>query len=171
MAFWNEIKLDILAVNAAPVRVITCNRGFQALLFYRIAHRLQEWGVPLFPLILTRIMIILYGIELDPKAEIAGGCEIIHGIGLVVGWGAKIGPGCKLFHGVTLGIVDFDWDGDFPLLEEGVIVGAGAKLLGRIRIGKGAKIGANAVVLKDVPAGSVAVGVPAKIIEDRIKAI
>lgn len=132
------------------------NRGFQALLAYRIAHRLH--GTPFSPIgfLLTRACQILYGIDIDPRARIAGGIIIYHGVGLVIGCGATIESRVILFHGVTLGIKRGGRHDGFPYIETGVLLGAGAKLLGRLVVGAESIIGANAVISSDVPPGSVA---------------
>lgn len=123
--------------------------GYPYLLFYRV---FVEWNL---------------GVELPPLTEVGAGLQIHHGQGLVVNNGTVIGKNCILRHGVTLGNKgDLDPDG-CPTLGDGVDVGAGAVVLGRIRLGDGAVVGANAVVLKDVEAGQVVVGNPAKVIAKR----
>jgi serine O-acetyltransferase len=135
--------------------------GFQALILYRTAHTLRRWGVPFLPPLCRRLSIALCGIDILPQAEIGGGCYIPHGVGLVVGGATIIGDDCTLLQGVTFGEARFDTD-DCPRVGDRVTIGAGAKLLGHIKVGDGASIGAGAVVLEDVPAGYVAVGVPAQ---------
>lgn len=158
-----EIVEDIRLTNTHWLKAVISNRGFHALLFYRLSNWLWKRRIPLLPLILTRIIQIIYSIDIDWRARISGGVTIVHGVGLVIGEKASVGRGCKLYHRVTLGISHSENDG-FPQLEEDVLVGAGAKILGNVRLGKGCKIGANAVVLKDVPAYASAVGVPAKLV-------
>ena len=160
-----EVKEDMKMVRENWVKVILSNRGFHALLAYRVSHLLWKAKVPMLPLIITRIIQILYGIDIDWRAKIAGGCLIVHGMGVVIGRGVVIGKNAKIFHGVTLGIRDDGKDNDgFPVVGDNVFIGCGAKLLGNIHVGDNAKIGANAVVIDDVPPSHTAVGIPAKII-------
>lgn len=159
-----EIKKDLKAVQTGKFMAILANRGFHALLVYRISRFLWERKVPVISLILTRIVQILYGVDIDYRAKIGGGCMIIHGYGLVIGCGSVIGENARLYHGVTLGIVDEETDGGYPTIGHNVIVGCGAKILGTIRIGNGVKIGANAVVMKDIPDFCTAVGIPARVV-------
>ena len=162
MSLLSDIAAD-LAVLEGPKSSRMMNRGFHALIGYRIARALALRKVPLIPMFLTRIVQILYGIDLDYMAQIAPGVRIFHGMGLVIGWGAIIGSGCTFYHGVTIGQSDVV-QLVLPTLGKNVWVFAGAKVLGPITIGDGARIGANAVVTKDVPAGALAVGVPARIV-------
>lgn len=159
---FKDIMLDIKATKGNPILVFISNRGFHALLIYRISHFLWKKKIPLIPLLFTRIIQILYAIDIDYRARIEGGCMIVHGVGLVIGSKVIIKKGCKLYHEVTLGIAETDENDGLPILEENVIIGAGAKVLGKIRIGKNAKIGANSVVIRDVPENHIAVGIPAK---------
>lgn len=162
MNLLRDIVKDIKAVDAHWLRVVLSNRGFHALMCYRIAHLLWRARIPLIPLILTRAVQMLYGIDIDWRAEIAGVC-IVHGFGLVIGQGAVVGEGCRLYHGVTLGIASKEEDG-FPCLGRNVLVGAGAKILGPVRIGDNVKVGANSVVITDIPPGATVGGVPARVI-------
>ncbi|WP_206706332.1 serine O-acetyltransferase EpsC [Anoxybacillus flavithermus] len=157
-----DILDDLYAVESNKFKAFLSNRGFHALLIYRISNLLYRWHIPLLPMILTRIVQIIYSIDIDWRAKIAGGVVIVHGVGVVIGQGAEIGAGTKLYHGVTLGISHSNNDG-FPKIGRDVLVGAGAKILGKVNVGDNAKIGANAVVLSDVPPNAIAVGVPAKI--------
>jgi len=106
------------------------------------------------------------GIEIHPGATIGRRVFIDHGMGVVIGETAIIGNDCTLYHGVTLGGTSWNKGKRHPTLESGVVIGAGAKVLGPITIGEGAKIGSNAVVVKDVPANATAVGIPARILEE-----
>ncbi len=138
---------------------IIFNRGFHALLFYRIAHKLYKWKIPLLPLIFTRIIQIAYAIDIDYKANLDGGIVIVHGVGLVIGCGAQVSSNVVLFHGVTLGRrgigpVISNTDG-FPTIEEDCIVCTGAVILGDIIIGKNTTIGANCVVTNNIPPNSI----------------
>jgi serine O-acetyltransferase len=159
-----EIKADIRAVESGRLKAIISNRGFHALLFYRLANFLWHKHIPVIPLILTRVIQILYGIDIDWRARIGAGCVIVHGVGVVIGMGATIGPGTKIYHGVTLGIAHSGNADGFPTIGRNCLIGAGAKVLGNITIGDNARVGANAVVLKDIPSYAIAVGVPAQIL-------
>jgi serine O-acetyltransferase len=151
--------------------VITCYPGFHALLIHRLAHRL--WRVKLYWLarLVSHLSRFLTGIEIHPGAKIGRRVFIDHGMGVVIGETAVLGDECTLYHGVTLGGTTWNKGKRHPTLGKGVVIGAGAKVLGPIMIGEGAKIGSNAVVVKDVPAGATALGIPARVIlDDRDKA-
>jgi serine O-acetyltransferase len=145
--------------------VMTCYPGFHAMLFHRFAHCL--WGARLRWLarFTSHISRWLTGIEIHPGATIGRRFFIDHGMGVVIGETAEIGDDCTLYHGVTLGGTSWNRGKRHPSLGKGVVVGAGAKILGPILIGEGARIGSNAVVVKDVPPGATAIGIPARIIE------
>ena len=137
------------------------DNGFQALIAYRMGSTLRRWGIPLLPAVCRRLSVAFCGVDILPHAEIGGGCYIPHGVGIVVGGATVIGEDCTLLQGVTLGEARFD-QSECPRVGDGVTLGAGAKILGGIHIGDGAFVGAGAVVLDDVPAGHIAVGVPAR---------
>ncbi len=139
--------------------------SFWAMLFHRVAHPLHSIGVPFLPRLLSQIARFLTGIEIHPGAVIGAGLFIDHGMGVVIGETAIVGDEVLLFHGVTLGGVDARPGRRHPLVGSRVVVGAGAKVLGAITIGEGAKIGAQSVVLADVPAGATAVGIPARVLQ------
>ena len=145
------------------VDALLLDSGFQALMLYRSAHALRRWGVPFLPALCRRLSIAFCGIDILPQARIGGGCYIPHGVGVVVGGATVIGEDCTILQGVTFGEARFDSD-DCPLVGDRVTIGAGAQLLGAIKLGDEASIGAGAVVLDDVPSGHTAVGVPAKIL-------
>ena len=149
--------------------VITCYPGFHALLFHRVSHRLWGWELKWFARFLSHIGRWLTGIEIHPGAVIGRRFFIDHGMGVVIGETALIGDDCTLYHGVTLGGTSWNKGKRHPTLANGVVVGAGAKILGPITIGMGARIGSNAVVVKDVPEGATAVGIPARILDDQSK--
>ncbi len=158
-SLWREILADLRSGNKGNTRSILVrllgNRGFHALLAYRVAHRLSGTALSFIGFAVSRMCLIAYGIDIDPRAKIAGGIVIYHGIGIVVGRGVTIESNVVLFHGVTLGN-RFSGEGDgFPYVESGVIIGTGAVLLGPIRIGASSFIGANTVVAQDVPPASV----------------
>jgi serine O-acetyltransferase len=145
--------------------VITCYPGFHALLFHRVSHRLWAWDLKWLARFLSHIGRWLTGIEIHPGAMIGRRFFIDHGMGVVIGETAQIADDCTIYHGVTLGGTSWNKGKRHPTLSDGVVVGAGAKILGPITIGRGAKIGSNAVVVKDVPDGATAVGIPARILD------
>ena len=145
--------------------VITCYPGFHALLVHRLAHSL--WGARLRWLarLVSHCGRFLTGVEIHPGAQIGRRFFIDHGMGVVIGETAEIGNDCTLYHGVTLGGTSWHKGKRHPTLGNGVVLGAGAKILGPITIGDGARIGSNAVVVKNVPPGATAIGIPARIVE------
>lgn len=149
------------------LEVILCYPGFHAVLLYRFTHKLYLKRMFLLARLISQIIRGLTGIEIHPGAKIGKGLFIDHGIGVVIGETTKIGDNVTLYQGVTLGGTGKDIGKRHPTVEDGVTIGAGAKILGPINIGKAAKIGTNAVVLKDVPAKMTAVGIPAKIVVPR----
>lgn len=172
--FWSikdEINNDLLAVSerdpAAPQRwqIFLFNQGVHAILLYRVSHWLYIENFKLFAHLISQISRFFTGIEIHPAAIIGKGLLIDHGMGVVIGETAVIGDGCTLYQGVTLGGTGKDRGKRHPTLHNDVFVGAGAKILGNIEIGNGAKIGANAVVLHSIPDNATAVGTPARIIK------
>jgi serine O-acetyltransferase len=145
--------------------VITCYPGFHAMLFHRLAHGLWKARVRWVARFVSHLSRWLTGIEIHPGATIGRRFFIDHGMGVVIGETAEIGDDCTLYHGVTLGGTSWNKGKRHPTLGKGVVVGAGAKILGPITIGAGARIGSNAVVVKEVPAGATAIGIPARIVE------
>ncbi|MBI1387667.1 MAG: serine O-acetyltransferase [bacterium] len=147
------------------VEVIFTYAGFHALIMHRVAHFLRETlGIPFFPRLISQINRFFTGIEIHPGAKIAHGVFIDHGMGVVIGETAEVGEGCVLFQGVTLGGTGKETGKRHPTLDRNVMVSAGAKVLGNIRLGENVKIGAQAVVLKDVPPNCTVVGVPGRIV-------
>ena len=145
--------------------VITCYPGFHAMLFHRAGHKLWKAGFKWLARLVSHFSRWLTGIEIHPGASIGRRFFIDHGMGVVIGETAEIGDDCTLYHGVTLGGTSWNKGKRHPTLGKGVVVGAGAKILGPILVGEGARIGSNAVVVKEVPAGATAIGIPARIIE------
>jgi serine O-acetyltransferase len=145
--------------------VLTCYPGLHALTWHRwVAHPLWRWNWRWLARWLSHWSRWLTGIEIHPGASIGRRVFIDHGMGVVIGETAEVGDDCTLYHGVTLGGVKWDRVKRHPTLGRKVVVGAGAKILGPILVGDGAKIGSNAVVVRDVPAGATAVGIPARIV-------
>ncbi len=151
----------------SKVEVILTYSGFHALLFYRFAHWLWKKHAPFIPRALSQLGRFITGIEIHPGATIGSGMFIDHGMGVVIGETSEIGDNVTLFQGVTLGGTGKQRGKRHPTLGSHVVVGAGAKVLGPIKIGDYVKIGANSVVLQDVPDHSTVVGIPGKIV--RIK--
>ncbi len=151
----------------SKLEVILTYAGFHALLFYRFAHWLGKRRIPFIPRALSQFARFLTGIEIHPGATIGSGMFIDHGMGVVIGETSEVGDNVTLFQGVTLGGTGKQRGKRHPTLGNHVVVGTGAKVLGPIKIGDYVKIGANAVVLQDVPDHSTVVGIPGKIV--RIK--
>jgi len=147
----------------STLEVILCYPGFHVLRFYHLAHALWKARLNVPARMLSNLGKLFTGIEIHPGAEIGRNLFIDHGSGVVIGETAIIGDDVTLYHGVTLGGTSLSHGKRHPTLGNGVIVGAGAKILGPITVGDGARIGANAVVLSDVPAGVTMVGIPARI--------
>jgi len=145
--------------------VLTCYPGVHAMVAHRHAHWLWTHRLRWLGRALSHLARFLTGIEIHPGAQIGRRLFIDHGMGVVIGETAIIGDDVTLYHGVTLGGTSWSKGRRHPTLEEGVVVGAGAKVLGPITVGARAKVGSNAVVVKDVPAGATAVGNPARIID------
>ena len=149
------------------LEVLLCTPGFQALLVHRLVHRLHvSLRVPVLPRLVSLVARWWTGIEIHPGARIAPGVFIDHGSGVVIGESAVVGRGCVLFQGVTLGATGNErtWQ-RHPILEEGVFVGSGARVLGPVTLGRNARIGANAVVLEDVPPETTMVGPKARAVK------
>ena len=145
--------------------VLTCYPGLHALLVHRLAHWLWESGMKWFARLVSHCGRWLTGVEIHPGAQIGRRFFIDHGMGVVIGETAEIGDDCTLYHGVTLGGTSWNKGKRHPTLGNGVVIGAGAKILGPILIGDGARVGSNAVVVKEVPPGATAIGIPARIVE------
>jgi serine O-acetyltransferase len=146
--------------------VLTCYPGIHALIFHRIGHWLWQRRLRWLARFTAHISRFLTGIEIHPGATIGRRFFIDHGMGVVIGETALIGNDVTLYHGVTLGGTSWNKGKRHPTLEDGVVIGAGAKVLGPITISAGAKVGSNAVVTKPLPAGATAVGNPARILDN-----
>jgi len=151
---------DPAARNVGRPEILLTYGGVQALLAHRVAHALYEAGVPLVPRLLANATRMTTGVEIHPAARIGDALFIDHGAGVVIGETAEIGRNVTLYQGVTLGGTGFARGKRHPTVGDDVVVGSGAKLLGPIHVGTQAKIGANSVVVHDVPANSTVVGNP-----------
>ncbi len=165
-AFYSDLAIIRERDPAARglLEILLCYPGFQALILHRISHKLWNMGLPLFPRILSQLNRSLTGIEIHPGAQIGKGVFIDHGMGVVIGETTEIGNHCLLYQGVTLGGTGKSHGKRHPTLSENVVVGAGAKVLGAIKVGANTRIGAGSVVVRDVEANSTVVGVPGRII-------
>ncbi|HLM86782.1 MAG TPA: serine O-acetyltransferase EpsC [Solirubrobacteraceae bacterium] len=164
----SEVRCDVRAARdrdpaargVARAEILATWPGIHAVLAYRVAHALYLAEVPLLPRLISMFTRALTGIEIHPAAHIDCGLFIDHGAGVVIGETADIGKDVTLYQGVTLGGTGFATGKRHPTVQDNVTIGSGAKLLGPITIGHGAKIGANSVVITDVPANSTVVGNP-----------
>ena len=169
---FDHIKEDISIVferdpaARTHLEILTTYPGVHALMMHRFSHWLWKARFYWLGRLFSHIGRGLTGIEIHPGATIGHRVFIDHGMGVVIGETAIIGDDCTLYHGVTLGGTSWNKGKRHPTLEQGVVIGAGAKVLGPITIGAGAKIGSNAVVVKDVPPNATAVGIPARILEE-----
>ncbi len=145
------------------LEVLLCYPGLHAIWIYRISHWFWQHRMYLIGRLISHIGRWLTGIEIHPGAKIGGGLFIDHGMGVVIGETAEIGEDVTLYHGVTLGGVSWRKEKRHPTLGNHVVVGAGAKILGPITIGDYTRIGANSVVVKDIPENAVVVGVPGRV--------
>ena len=145
--------------------VLTCYPGVHALLMHRIAHGLWTSGWKWLARVVSHWARWFTGLEIHPGAQIGRRFFIDHGMGVVIGETALIGNDCTLYHGVTLGGTSWNKGKRHPTLGNGVVIGAGAKVLGPIELGDNAKVGSNAVVVKSVPAGATVIGIPAREVE------
>ena len=146
------------------LEVLTCYPGLHAIWIHRLSHALWTSGWKWLGRVLSNLGRWLTGIEIHPGAVVGRRFFIDHGMGIVIGETAEIGDDVTLYQGVTLGGTSWNKGKRHPTLEDGVVVGAGAKVLGPFTVGAGAKIGSNAVVTKAVPAGATAVGIPGRVI-------
>jgi len=168
---FNNFREDLQAVfDRDPaarntLEILTAYPGVHALLFHRLANAVWNLGAKWLARFIAHLARWLTGIEIHPAATIGRRFFIDHGMGVVIGETAVIGDDCTLYHGVTLGGTSWQKGKRHPTLGNGVVVGAGAKVLGPIEIGDNARIGSNAVVVKSVPEGSTVVGVPGRLIE------
>jgi serine O-acetyltransferase len=163
-----EIRRDVAAArtrdpaarDVGRLEILLTWPGVHALLAHRIAHALYASRVPLLPRAIAALSRMITGIEIHPAAEIGQGFFIDHGMGVVIGETAELGDDVTLYQGVTLGGTGFATGKRHPTVQDNVTIGSGAKLLGPITVGHGSKIGANSVVIHDVPPNSTVVGNP-----------
>lgn len=149
------------------IEIFFCYPGFHAILLHRLAHKLYRWGLPLIPRLISQLSRAVTGIEIHPGATIGRRFFIDHGMGVVIGQTAEIGDDVLLYQGVTLGGTGKEKGKRHPTLGDHVVVGAGAKVLGNIRIGDHVKIGAGSVVVHPVPDHSTVVGIPGRVVRTR----
>src|SRR6187401_2684790 len=151
---------DPAARSVGTAEILMNWGGVQAVLSHRVAHALYESGMPLMPMALSYATRAVTGVEIHPAASVGADLFIDHGSGVVIGETAEIGDRVTLYQGVTLGGTGFARGKRHPTLGDDVTIGSGAKLLGPVTVGHGAKVGANTVVIQDVPANSTVVGNP-----------
>ena len=172
-----RLKEDIAAVRErdpaarSQLEVLLCYPGVHALLVHRLSHRLWRMRLPVVARFVSHLGRFLTGIEIHPGATLGRRVFIDHGMGVVIGETAEVGDDCTIYQGVTLGGTSLHRGAKrHPTLEAGVVVGAGAQVLGGFTVGTGARIGSNSVVVKTVPPGATAVGIPARIIGSDVDA-
>ena len=155
---------DPAAAGVGAAEILASWPGVHALLAHRVAHALAGARVPLLPRLIAYATRAATGVEIHPAAKVGRGLFIDHGMGVVIGETAEVGDDVTMYQGVTLGGTGFARGKRHPTVEDNVTIGSGAKLLGPIRIGHGAKVGANAVVIHDVPPNSTVVGNPGQVV-------
>lgn len=153
----------------SDLEVLLCYPGLHATILHRLAHGLWTRRVRLLARMVSHLSRFLTGIEIHPGARIGRRLVIDHGMGVVIGETAELGDDVFLYHQVTLGTASMAHGKRHPTLGNNVIVGAGAKVLGALLVGENARVGANAVVLEDVPAGTTVVGIPARPVERKAR--
>ena len=170
VSFINDIMADIQSIKErdpaahSALEIVITYSGVHAVIMHRVAHWFYEKDMIVVARIISQVSRFFTGIEIHPGAKIGKGLLIDHGSGVVIGETAEIGDYCLLYQGCTLGGTGKDQGKRHPTLGNNVMVGCGAKILGPFKVGDGAKIAANAVVLEEVPPNATAVGVPARIV-------
>jgi serine O-acetyltransferase (EC 2.3.1.30) len=163
---------DVRAIRAkdpaarGTLEILLCYPGLHALAWHRLAHRLWRWRVPLLPRLLSHLTRFFTGIEIHPGASIGRRVFIDHGMGVVIGETAAVGDDCLIYQGVTLGGTSLSRGKRHPTLEEHVVVGSGAKVLGNITLGHHTRVGSGSVVVKSAPPRSTIVGIPGRALEE-----
>ncbi len=171
---FSQIKEDISTIYEKDpaaenlLEVLFCYPGLHALILHRIAHKLNYWKIPLIPRIISNISRFFTGIEIHPNARIGRRFFIDHGMGVVIGATTIIGDDVLLYQGVTLGGTGNEHGKRHPTLHDNIVVGSGAKILGNIEIGSNSRIGAGSVVVDSVPENSTVVGVPGRIVRQKM---
>jgi serine O-acetyltransferase len=171
---FSQIKEDIQTIyDKDPAagnifEVILCYPGLHALIMHRIAHKLNYWKIPLIPRMISNFSRFMTGIEIHPAARIGRRFFIDHGMGVVIGETAIIGDDVLLYQGVTLGGTGNEHGKRHPTLGDNIVVGSGAKVLGNIEIGSNSRIGAGSVVVDPVPENSTVVGIPGRIVKQKL---
>jgi serine O-acetyltransferase len=166
----NILRADLAIIKErdpaarSSLEILLCYPGLHALALHRLSHRLWRLEVPLLPRLMSQLGRWLTGIEIHPGARIGKGVFIDHGMGVVIGETAVVGNNCLLYQGVTLGGTGKVHGKRHPTLEDNVVVGAGAKVLGAITVGASTRIGAGSVLLRNVAANSTVVGIPGRVI-------
>lgn len=160
-------KIDPSAINI--LEVILCQPGLHAIWFHRLAHKLWMWKIPLIPRLISTLSRFLTGVDIHPAAIIGRRFFIEHGAGVVIGETTEIGEDCLLYQQVTLGATGSQKGKRHPTLKNGVIVGAGAKVIGSLTLGNHSKVGAGSVVISDVPDYATVVGVPGRVIVQKVR--
>lgn len=165
---FDNLRSDINSIFAndpaarSKIEVVLLYPSMHAIMAYRLAHKFYNIKLYFFARLISQLARFFTGIEIHPGATIGKGLFIDHGMGVVIGETAEIGENVVMYHGVTLGGTGKDKGKRHPTVGNNVVIGSGAKVLGPINIGDNVKIGANSVVLKDVPANATAVGIPAR---------
>jgi serine O-acetyltransferase len=168
---FSRIREDIAVIMErdpaarSPVEVLFCYPGLHALALHRVSHALWLAGWVVVARGISHLARFLTGIEIHPGATIGRRVFIDHGMGVVIGGTAEVGDDCTLYQGVTLGGTALHKGKRHPTLGRAVVIGSGAKILGPFTVGEGAKIGSNAVVVREVPAGATVVGIPGRIVD------
>ena len=172
---WRLWRDDVGCVKARDpaarnvVEILLTYPGVHAIIWHRLANRLWRSGFKFPARFLSWFARLATNVDIHPGATIGRNFFIDHGAGVVIGETAEVGDNVTLYHGVTLGDVSWSAGKRHPTIEDGVLVGAGAKILGPIKVGSGARIGANSVVVEDVPPGVTAVGIPARIVREPLR--
>jgi len=159
-------KRDPAARNV--FEIITCYSGVQAVIIYRFTHLLWRYKLYWLARFISTLARWITGIEIHPGAVIGRRFFIDHGMGVVIGETSEIGDDCMMYHGVTLGGTSWDKVKRHPTLKDGVIIGAGAKILGPITLGKNVRVGSNSVVVRSVDDNSTVVGIPGRILKKKV---
>ena len=159
-------KRDPAARNV--FEIITCYSGVQAVIIYRFTHLLWRYKLYWLARFISTLARWITGIEIHPGAVIGRRFFIDHGMGVVIGETSEIGDDCMMYHGVTLGGTSWDKVKRHPTLKDGVIIGAGAKILGPITLGKNVRVGSNSVVVRSVDDNCTVVGIPGRILKKKV---